>query len=132
MRARVPLPPREVYNILTAEDNRKIFKSIKCVNARHVLADFKGSLGHDRQLVEVDQTGMFKLLFYRGEFSVHTLVDQDADVGVMQFWKPSSSGGFMKEFAGEWRVLPWTNESFQVGSDSTCQYRKVSSSHINC
>lgn len=50
VRAKIPLAPEEVYAILTDPDNRKVFKNIKEVKRRHVLAEY----GH-RQLVEASK-----------------------------------------------------------------------------
>ncbi|KAK8643506.1 hypothetical protein V6N13_012801 [Hibiscus sabdariffa] len=95
----VGLPPDAVYNIVTDPDNRRVFKNVKEVISRKVLID-EGQ----RQVVEVEQSAVWRFLLWSGTISVHVLVDQNREDHSMRF--KQMSNGFMKIFEGYWRVEP--------------------------
>ncbi|KAK8579494.1 hypothetical protein V6N13_142698 [Hibiscus sabdariffa] len=95
----VGLPPDAVYNIVTDPDNRRVFKNVKEVISRKVLID-EGQ----RQVVEVEQSAIWRFLWWSGTISVHVLVDQNREDHSMRF--KQMSNGFMKIFEGYWRVEP--------------------------
>ncbi|XP_039055132.1 uncharacterized protein LOC120197804 isoform X2 [Hibiscus syriacus] len=97
--ADIGLPPDEVYNIVTDPDNRRVFKNVKEVISRKVLID-EGK----RQVVEVEQSAIWRFLWWSGTISVHVLVDQNREDHTMRF--KQMSNGFMKKFEGYWRVEP--------------------------
>lgn len=73
VRARLPVPPEEVFSILTDPDNQKIFRNVQKVVSRNIVFDDKKG----KQVVEVVQEGRWKLLFLSGSFPVHLRVEQD-------------------------------------------------------
>ncbi|GMI99739.1 hypothetical protein like AT1G70480 [Hibiscus trionum] len=95
----VGLPPDAVYNIVIDPDNKRVFKNIKEVISRKVLVD-EGQ----RQVVEVEQTALWRFLWWSGTISVHVLVDQNREDHSMKFKQVNA--GFMKKFEGHWRVEP--------------------------
>ncbi|XP_044492688.1 uncharacterized protein LOC123216317 isoform X4 [Mangifera indica] len=95
----VGLPPDAVYNIVTDPDNKRVFKNIKEVISRRVLAD-EGL----RQVVELEQAAIWKFLWWSGTIAVHVLVDQNRKDHSMKFKQLKT--GFMKKFEGCWTVEP--------------------------
>ncbi|CAA7402289.1 unnamed protein product [Spirodela intermedia] len=96
---KVGLPPDAIYNIVIDPDNRRVFKNIKEVVSRKVLID-EGS----RQVVEVEQTALWRFLWWSGTISVHVFVDQSRKDHTIRF--KQGNIGFMKRFEGCWRVEP--------------------------
>ncbi|KAH7364995.1 hypothetical protein KP509_18G002800 [Ceratopteris richardii] len=93
----VPLPPDDVYNIITDPNNRRVFKNIKEVAYRKVLQD-----DGNKQLVEVEQIGRWQFLFLSGTFSCRVLVEQDRRAHSMVF--DLVRQGMMKKFSGSWKI----------------------------
>ena len=105
---RIPLPPEEVYEILTDPDNHKIFRSVKAHNNRKLIADN----GHGRQEVEVEQVGLWRFGPFSGSFKVNLQVLQDRREGFMGFkLAPGRSTPFMKDFSGTWKIQPYNQDS---------------------
>ncbi|CAL8463236.1 g2770 [Coccomyxa elongata] len=102
LQAKVDLPPGAVYEILTAPDNAAVFRGIKKVGYRKVLEDD----GKGKQKVEVEQVAAWKLLMFKGSFSTRLFVSQDKRRGIVEF--RLARPGLMKDFAGTWRVQPFT------------------------
>ncbi|KAF8399692.1 hypothetical protein HHK36_015562 [Tetracentron sinense] len=99
VKVKVGLPPDAVYNIVIDPDNRRVFKNIKEVISRRVLAD-----DGLRQVVEVEQAALWRFLWWSGTISVHVIVDQNRKDHSMKFKQVKT--GFMKKFEGSWRVEP--------------------------
>ncbi|KAK9908444.1 hypothetical protein WJX75_007990 [Coccomyxa subellipsoidea] len=112
LQAKVDLPPEEVYEILTAPDNAAVFKGIKKVPYRKVLEDD----GRGKQKVEVEQLAAWKLLMFSGSFSTRLYVFQDKRRGIVKF--RLARPGLMKDFAGMWRVQPYTSDAIGALSGS--------------
>lgn len=93
----VPLPPDDVYDIITDPNNRRVFKNIKEVAYRKVLED-----DGNKQLVEVDQVGRWRFLMISGTFSCRVLVEQDRKQHTMNF--DLVKQGMMKKFSGSWKI----------------------------
>ncbi|KAE8732091.1 Pantothenate kinase 2 [Hibiscus syriacus] len=114
----IGLPPDEVYNICTDPDNRRVFKNVKEVISRKVLID-EGQ----RQVVEVEQSAIWRFLWWSGTISVHVLVDQNRD-HTMRF--KQMSNGFMQKFealkvTGESNHFSWTRKSVFFSNRKCCQ-----------
>ncbi|EFN53317.1 hypothetical protein CHLNCDRAFT_137004 [Chlorella variabilis] len=106
MFARVPLPPDQLFELLVSPDDcKRIFKSLKNVHHRRVLADD----GHGNRTVEVDQTGSWRFLMFRGSFTVRMIVEQRRADRMIHFRLARS--GFMRDFSGTWVVRPFGNTS---------------------
>ncbi|KAG0489226.1 hypothetical protein HPP92_008041 [Vanilla planifolia] len=99
IKSKVGLPPDAVFNILVDPGNKRVFKNIKAVLSRKVLVD-EGP----RQLVEVEQSAIWRFLWWSGTILVHVLVDQDRRDHTVKFKQGKS--GFMERFEGTWRVEP--------------------------
>ncbi|KAF6165282.1 hypothetical protein GIB67_042698 [Kingdonia uniflora] len=69
------------------------------VISRKVLVD-EGS----RQLVEVEQSALWRFLWWSGTFPVHVIVDQNREDHSMKFKQVKA--GFMKRFEGCWIIDP--------------------------
>lgn len=95
----VGLPPDAIYNIVTDPDNKRVFKNIKEVLSRKVLID-EGL----RQVVELEESALWRFLWWSGTISVHVLVDQNRADHTMKFKQIKT--GFMKKFEGRWKVEP--------------------------
>lgn len=108
--ARVPLPPDEVYDILTAPDNARYFRSIKAQRNRRVLANTAGGA---RQEIEVDQVGRWRFGPFGGSFSVRLAVDQDRRRHTMDFRLIPARGSFMHDFSGGWRIQPYDADALE-------------------
>ncbi|GJP50622.1 hypothetical protein CLOM_g9765 [Closterium sp. NIES-68] len=93
------LPPDAVYNILIDPCNRRVFKNIRAVTFRRVLAD-----DGDRQLVEVEQSAVGRFLVFSGSCDVRLFVRQDRLKHTMSF--EIARPGFMRRFEGFWQVDP--------------------------
>lgn len=106
---RIPLPPEEVFDILTDPDNHKIFRSVKAHHNRKLIADD----GRGRQEVEVEQVGRWRFGPFAGSFKVHLRVFQDRQEGCMGFrLAPTTRGpSFMKDFSGTWKIRPYNQDS---------------------
>ena len=106
--ARVPLPPEEVFEILTDPENHKYFRSVKGNKRRKVIFDD----GHGRRKVEVDQIGRWRFGLFRGSFSIKLVVATDKRHRTIGFeLAPKARGGFMKDFNGNWKVLPYSKDA---------------------
>ncbi|CAL5228078.1 g11146 [Coccomyxa viridis] len=105
LRAKVDLPPDDVYEILIAPDNSAVFKSIKDVTYRKVLHDDKKG----RQKVEVEQLAAWKFLMFSGSFATRLFVFQDKQQRTVDF--KLARPGLMKDFAGKWTVQPFTQST---------------------
>lgn len=96
---KVGLPPDAIYNIVTDPDNKRVFKNVQEVISRRVLVDE----GH-RQVVEVEQSAIWRFLWWSGTISVHVCVDQNRKDHTVKFKQGKS--GFMEKFEGCWKVEP--------------------------
>lgn len=115
----VPLPPDDVYDIITDPNNRRVFKNIKEVVYRKVLQD-----DGNKQLVEVEQLGRWRFLMISGTFSCRVLVEQDRQQHTMTF--DLIRQGMMKKFSGSWKIdalMP--SETSNCGTSST-RYNQIS------
>ncbi|XP_047330795.1 uncharacterized protein LOC124934323 [Impatiens glandulifera] len=99
VKVNVGLPPDAIYNIVTDPDNKRVFKNIEEVVSRRVLIDE----GH-RQVVELEQTALWRFLWWSGTITVHVLVDQNRKDYTMKFKQVKT--GFMKRFEGCWKLEP--------------------------
>ncbi|BDA44539.1 hypothetical protein COCOBI_06-0150 [Coccomyxa sp. Obi] len=115
LQAKVDLSPEAVYEILTAPDNAAVFRGIKKVGYRKVLEDD----GKGKQKVEVEQVAAWKLLMFRGSFSTRLFVFQDKRRGTVEF--RLARPGLMKDFAGTWRVQPFTQLTLSEAPQSPAQ-----------
>jgi len=102
---KIPLPPKEVFDILTNPDNKRVFRSIKRVNYRKVLKDN----GHGKKTIEVEHVGRWRFGPIRSEFVVRMNVFQDRNRGKIKFKLLKSS--LMKDFSGEWTIEPYDKDS---------------------
>lgn len=93
----VPVPPDDVYDIITDPNNRRVFKNIKEVAYRKVLQD-----DGNKQIVEVEQIGRWRFLMISGTFSCRVLVEQDREQHTMIF--DLVKQGMMKKFSGSWKI----------------------------
>lgn len=93
------IPPDAVYDIVTDPENKRVFKNIKEVTYRKVLEDE----GH-RQLVEVEQSAIWRFLWFSGIMSIRLYVDQDRQTHTLKYHLAKE--GFMKKFEGTWEVKP--------------------------
>ncbi|PSC76568.1 hypothetical protein C2E20_0772 [Micractinium conductrix] len=106
MCARVPLPPDELYALLIdPSECLRVFKTLKRVTHRNVIADD----GQGNRTVEVDQTGAWRFLCFRGNFTVRMVVEQRKHDRTISFRLARS--GFMKDFTGTWQIHPYDNAS---------------------
>jgi hypothetical protein len=106
MVARVPLAPDRLYELLIdPKECMRIFKSLKRVRHRRVLADD----GKGNRTVEVDQTGAWRFLIFRGSFTVRMIVEQRASDRTISF--RLAKPGFMRQFSGTWTIAPYDNAS---------------------
>ncbi|KAH7276813.1 hypothetical protein KP509_39G023000 [Ceratopteris richardii] len=96
---KIGVPPDAVYNIITDPENKRVFKNIKEVTYRNILEDD----GH-RQLVEIEQSAIWRFLCFSGTLSVHLYVDQDRQSHTLKYHLAKE--GFMKKFEGTWEVKP--------------------------
>lgn len=108
--ARIPLPPDEVYEILTAPDNAKYFRSIKALRNRRVVSDTANGA---RQEIEVDQVGRWRFGPFGGSFSVRLAVTQDRRRHTMDFRLIPTCGAFMSDFSGGWRIQPYDADALE-------------------
>lgn len=104
MKGKVPLPPEEVYEILTDINNVSIFRSIKKVKNRKILTD-----DGRRLRAEVEHLAKWQLGFLKGTFTIKLLVEQDRHDKSINF-RLSNPKGFMKDFTGQWRIRPFTQD----------------------
>ncbi|EPS62234.1 hypothetical protein M569_12558, partial [Genlisea aurea] len=95
----VGLPPDAVFDIVIDPENKRVFKNIKEVISRKVLVD-EGS----RQVVEVEQSAIWRFLWLSGTLSINVLVDQNREDYTMKFKQVKS--GFMEKFEGCWKMEP--------------------------
>eukprot|EP00887_Chlorella_sp_A99_P006686 scaffold3.g6686.t1 len=102
MTARVPLPPDEVYGILTSPTNHTVFRSIKAIKNRRVLKQ-----EHGRETIEQEQVGRWRVGPLQGVFSSHLIVEQDSHARTVAY--RLAKPGFMRDFAGSWKVQPFDN-----------------------
>lgn len=106
MLAKVPLGPDELYELLVDPVQcMRIFKSLKRVHHRRVLSDD----GAGNREVEVDQTGAWRFLCFRGAFTVRMVVEQRRADRTIRF--RLARPGFMKQFSGTWQIRPFDNAS---------------------
>jgi len=105
--AKIPLPPKKVFDVLTDPSNRSIFRSIKRVNYRKVIKDD----GRGRKTVEVEHVGQWKFGWFKGQFTVRLLVKQDRNRGKIRFALQPIKNNFMKNFSGEWTIEPYDQDS---------------------
>lgn len=102
---KVPLPPREVFDILTNPQNKSIFRSIKKVNYRKEVKDD----GRGRKTIEVEHVGRWRFGPIKGEFVVRMNVHQDRNKSRIRFQLLDSS--LMKDFSGEWTIEPYDEDA---------------------
>lgn len=102
---KIPMPPKEVFDVLTNPDNKNVFRSIKRVNYRKVLKDN----GHGKKTIEVEHVGRWRFGPIRSEFVVRMNVFQDRNRGKIKFKLLKSS--LMKDFSGEWTIEPYDQDS---------------------
>ncbi|KAI5064821.1 hypothetical protein GOP47_0019516 [Adiantum capillus-veneris] len=95
----IGIPPDAVYDIVIDPENKRVFKNIKEVTYRKVLEDD----GH-RQLVEVEQSAIWRFLCFSGIMHIHLYVDQDRRTHSLKY--RLAKEGFMKKFEGTWDVKP--------------------------
>jgi hypothetical protein len=107
--ARIPLPPEEVYGILTDPENYKIFRSVKEMRNRRVLSDNK----HGKEEVEVEQVGQWRFGPFKGSFNVHLIVNQDKHKRTMDFKlaHDKMQRPYMKDFSGGWVIKPYNSDN---------------------
>ncbi|KAL4458976.1 hypothetical protein ABPG75_013841 [Micractinium tetrahymenae] len=109
MVAKVPLGPDELYDLLVdPEQCMRVFKSLKRVHHRRVLSDD----GAGNREVEVDQTGAWRFLCFRGSFTVRMIVEQRRSERTIRFRLARS--GFMRQFSGTWQIRPFDNASLDA------------------
>eukprot|EP00850_Spirogloea_muscicola_P021330 SM000245S08169 [mRNA] locus=s245:102638:105632:+ [translate_table: standard] len=97
---KIGLPPTAVYDILVRPDNTSVFKSIKAVKSRTVLED-----DGNEQLVEIEQSAIWRFLMLSGTFDVKLLVKQNRQTKHIQY--KLAQAGFMKSFEGTWKIEPY-------------------------
>lgn len=120
----VPMPPDDVYNIVTDPNNRRVFKNIKEVAYRKVLQD-----DGNKQIVEVDQIGRWRFLMMEGTFSCRVLVEQDRKEHSMIF--DLVKQGMMKKFSGSWKIDEFdVSEETSTGAPSATKESKLSEKHM--
>ncbi|MCO5590733.1 hypothetical protein L7F22_044708 [Adiantum nelumboides] len=95
----IGIPPDAVYDIVTDPENKRVFKNIKEVTYRNVIEDE----GH-RQLVEVEQSAIWRFLCFSGIMHIRLYVDQDRRTHSLKYHLARE--GFMKKFEGTWDVKP--------------------------
>lgn len=81
MTARIPIPPSEVFEILTDPEQMKCFRSVQAVKQRSLVSDD----GRGTQVIHVVQEGKWKFLWLSGSFPVHLRVEQDRRLGRIDF-----------------------------------------------
>lgn len=115
----VPVPPDDVYDIITDPNNRRVFKNIKEVAYRKVLQD-----DGNKQIVEVDQIGRWRFLMMEGTFSSRVLVEQDRSEHSMVF--DLLKQGMMKKFSGSWKIDAFdASEEASSGASSASNENKL-------
>jgi uncharacterized protein YndB with AHSA1/START domain len=109
--ARIPLPPEEVYAILTDPENYKIFRSVKAVRNRRILS----KNNHGKEEVEVEQVGQWRFGPFKGSFNVHLIVSQDKHNKSMNFRLAHDKiqRPYMKDFSGGWVVKPYNSDNVE-------------------
>mmetsp|Transcript_37807 Transcript_37807/g.106838 ORF Transcript_37807/g.106838 Transcript_37807/m.106838 type:complete len:241 (-) Transcript_37807:266-988(-) len=105
--AKIDLPPKELYSILTDPERVGIFRNIKGVKFRKVHHDD----GY-RQKVEVEQITRWKFLLFRGTFNTRVFVQQDSRTCTIDF--KLAKKGIMKDFEGSWKLEPYTQRSYDA------------------
>lgn len=108
MMARIDMSPDDVFDLLTNLDNTRIFRSLKPLSWRKVLADN----GQGRVTAEFEQKAKWKFLFFSGTFKTRLVVSQDRDSRVINF--RLAQPGFMKKFEGSWRLQPFTQSALDA------------------
>ena len=106
--ARVPLPPEEVFAILTDPNNHRYFRSIKSMKNRKLIQ----SDGHGKQLVEVEQVGRWRFGLFSGTFSVKLAVSEDKKQHAVGFRLLPRPHSFMRDFSGQWKVQPYNIDTY--------------------
>ena len=107
VRARVPLSPDRIFNILTDIENQKIFRNNGGLRNRTVVKDD----GRRLRVIDMVQNGRWRFLMFSGTFPVHLRVTQDSHLRKINFKLQST--GFMKVFEGEWNIMPYSKESLR-------------------
>eukprot|EP00889_Picochlorum_renovo_P000505 jgi/Picre1/27535/NNA_000502.t1 len=102
---KIPLPPKEVFDILTNPDNKRVFRSIKRVNYRKVSRIM--DMGRRRLKWSMWVGG--GLDPYGVNLLVRMNVFQDRNRGKIKFKLLKSS--LMKDFSGEWTIEPYDKDS---------------------
>lgn len=122
----IGLPPDDLFDIITDPGNKHVFKNIKEVTYRKVLED----AGH-RQLVEVEQSAIWRFLCFSGTLSISVFVDQNKKTHSVSFHL--SKEGFMRRFEGTWDIKPIYVDAPQCAlmnspeSDPACTSSRVAS-----
>lgn len=107
--ARVPLPPEELFNLLTDENNATVFRSIKKKIVRKVLKDD----GHGNIEVDTEQIGRWSWGPFKGSFGIRLIVNQYRDKKQIDFRLATNTkrSPFMKDFTGSWIIQPFDQDS---------------------
>eukprot|EP00899_Mesostigma_viride_P022013 jgi/Mesvir1/2997/Mv25034-RA.1 len=102
----LPIPPGDVFAMLTSDDNDRVFKNIKEVNSRTVL-----SVNGDEVTMRLVSVARWQFLVFSGTFSTALIVQQNKRARTVTFRldKP----GFMKRFDGGWVVSAVTPRNLQ-------------------
>lgn len=108
LNAKVDAPPDDVYAILTDPGSHKIFRGIKSVLYRKVLADD----GAGRRQLEVGHRATTKFLFISVSFDTRLFVDEDDNQRTITF--RLAKKGFMKDFSGTWNVRPFNQHTLDT------------------
>lgn len=93
------LPPDAVFNIIIDPENKRVFRNIKEVTYRKVIED-----EDHRQLVEVEQSAIWRFLCFSGTLAIRVFVDQNRHTHSVNYYL--SKQGFMKKFDGQWTIKP--------------------------
>ncbi|CAG9464575.1 unnamed protein product [Pedinophyceae sp. YPF-701] len=108
VRARVPLSPQEIFDILTSDTNQEVFRNMVGIKSRKILEDD----GRGRMKLQLEQEGRWRFLMFRGKFPVNLLVEQDRNKGFIKFRLLKT--GFMKVFEGEWELKHYTHHNVEL------------------
>jgi hypothetical protein len=101
-KARVAMPPKDLYVCLVHPDNTQIYRSMEKCTYRRILEDD----GAGRRLVAVTHQASWRFLAFSGRFETRLRVSEDAQAMRMAFElaPEAKNKGLIRQFEGRWQV----------------------------
>lgn len=100
--ARVPLPPQQLFMLITHPSNERIFRHLDTCEDRRVIVE-GGREG--ATVVESEHLASWRVLLLAGTLRTRLRVEQRPQEGSVQFTLLPSSSQLMRRFEGVWRVV---------------------------